>query len=233
MNFISKIKSPNFSFRKDNEKIDTIIIHYTGMKSTDAALDKLCDPKAKVSTHYLINREGFIWQLVEDNKVAWHAGVSRWLNRKNLNETSIGIELCNPGHENNYINFTDTQYLSLENLIKYLKDKYFIYPDRVLGHSDIAPLRKKDPGEKFDWERLARKNLAVWPKNIIKPKNQKKNIDYYLQAIGYDIESNFNYSLRAFKRHFIPQDNSLVVNTNTINIAYSVYEEFKKNRSLY
>ena len=84
------------------------------MKSTDAALDKLCDPKAKVSAHYLINREGFIWQLVEDNKVAWHAGVSRWLNRKNLNETSIGIELCNPGHENNYINFTDTQYLSLE-----------------------------------------------------------------------------------------------------------------------
>jgi len=233
MNIISNIKSPNFSIRKDNEVIDTIIIHYTGMNNSDKAINRLCDPNAKVSSHYFINRNGLVWQLVEDRKVAWHAGVSKWLGRKNLNETSIGIELCNPGHYNNYSNFTNKQYKSLEFLIKILKQKYFISSDRVLGHSDIAPNRKKDPGEKFNWKRLARENLAIWPKKIITPKNQKRDIEHYLQQIGYDVELNLNYIIRAFKRHFVPRDKSLLINENIVNIAYSVSEEFKKNRSLY
>jgi len=233
LNINIKIKSPNFIKRKKNEKIDTIIIHYTGMNSEDAAIKRLCNPKAKVSAHYFINRKGNIWQLVEDDKVAWHAGVSKWLNRINLNETSIGIELCNPGHENKYINFTDYQYETLESLLYILKEKYCIYSDRVLGHSDIAPLRKIDPGEKFNWQRLAKRKLAVWPRKIITPKNKKNDIEHYLSNIGYDVETDFKSGLLAFKRHFIPTDRSLMINQKVLNIAYSVNEEFTKIRSLY
>ena len=233
MNINIKIKSPNFIKRKNNEKIDTIIIHYTGMKNEDIAIQRLCDPEAKVSAHYFINRMGSVWQLVGDDKVAWHAGVSKWLNRINLNGTSIGIELCNPGHENKYINFTDFQYKTLESLLFNLKEKYCIYPDRILGHSDVAPSRKIDPGEKFDWKRLAKKKLAIWPNKIITPKNKINNIDYYLSIIGYDVKTDFNSCLLAFKRHFIPDDNSLIINQKVLNIAYSVSEEFRKIRSLY
>ncbi len=233
LNINIKIKSPNFIRRKKAEKIDTIIIHYTGMKSENAARKRLCDPKAKVSAHYFINRKGSLWQLVEDDKVAWHAGISKWLNRINLNETSIGIELCNPGHENKYVNFTDLQYKTLESLLYILKEKYRIHSDRILGHSDIAPLRKIDPGEKFDWKRLAKKKLAVWPHKIMIPKNKTRDIYYYLSSIGYDVETDFNSVLLAFKRHFIPTDNSLVIDQKVLNIAYSVSEEFIKIRSLY
>ena len=228
-----EIKSPNFTVRKNNEKIDTIIIHYTGMENYKEALSRLCDNKAKVSAHYFINREGKLWQLVEDNYVAWHAGISKWLQRVNLNETSIGIELCNPGHENKYMEFTEFQYESLEWLIKKLMDKYNIFSDRVLGHSDIAPDRKIDPGEKFDWQRLARNKLALWPNKILIPEDNNTDIDCYLTNIGYDTNINFNSRLKAFKRHFIPEDNSLIINKKVINIAYSVNEEFKKIRSLY
>ena len=128
---------------------------------------------------------------------------------------------------------TDLQYKTLESLLYILKEKYSIYPDRILGHSDISPLRKIDPGEKFDWKRLAKKKLAVWPHKIMIPKNKTRDIYYYLSSIGYDVETDLNSGLLAFKRHFIPTDNSLVIDQKVLNIAYSVSEEFIKIRSLY
>jgi len=237
MNFSisKKYKSPNFSKRKDVGLLDTIIIHYTGMQNANAALSYLCNEESKVSAHYFINEEGQIYQLVDDCNVAWHAGVSKWLKRKNLNDTSIGIELVNPGHEYGYKAFSEEQYKSLEQLITLLFNKYNIKKDRVLGHSDIAPSRKSDPGENFDWHRLSIKGLAIWPDKIfVIPDNLKSDKLLYnlLSEIGYDVKNYFKPSLVAFKRHFVPSDISEDTNESVENIAYSVSQNFSKVRSL-
>ena len=156
--------------------------------------------------------------------------------RKNLNDTSIGIELVNPGHEHGYEVFSEKQYESLEQLIKLLFSKYNIKKDWVLGHSDIAPSRKLDPGENFDWYRLARKDLSIWPDKIFSvPDNIKSDQLLYnlLFNIGYDVKSYFKPSLIAFKRRFIPNDISEETNELVVNIAYSVSKAFSKVRSLY
>jgi len=235
--FISnKYGSPNFNPRENAKLLDTIIIHYTGMKNAELALNHLCNKNSKVSAHYFINEEGNIWQLVDDCNVAWHAGVSKWLNRKNLNDTSIGIELVNPGHQYGYKVFSENQYKSLEKLIEILVIKYDIKKDRILGHSDIAPSRKLDPGEKFDWHRLAKKGLAIWPTKILRvPESMESDKLLYnlLYEIGYDVKNHFRPSLLAFKRHFIPNNIDEDANEKLINIAYSVYKDFSKVRSLY
>ena len=120
----NEYKSPNYNIRKNLDLIDTVIIHYTGMRNAKTALNYLCNKKSKVSAHYFINEEGKLWQIVEDKNIAWHAGVSKWLDRKNLNETSIGIELENPGHQHGYKEFTFDQYEILEKLINSLINKY-------------------------------------------------------------------------------------------------------------
>jgi N-acetylmuramoyl-L-alanine amidase len=229
-------KSPNFNRRENIKLLDTIIIHYTGMKNAELALNYLCNKKSKVSAHYFINEDGKIWQIVDDVNTAWHAGVSKWLNRKNLNDTSIGIELVNPGHEHGYKIFNINQYNSLEKLIAVLIKKYDIKKDRVLAHSDISPSRKLDPGEKFDWRRLAKKDLAVWPNeilNIHKGLNSDQLLYNLLFKIGYDVKNHFKPSLVAFKRHFIQNDIDEDESELVINIAYSVYKAFIKVRSLY
>ena len=151
---VDKISSPNFDKRPKGQKIKSIIIHYTGMKDFQSALKRLCDKKSKVSCHYLIGRNGQIINLVNESYRAWHAGISYWRGVKNINNCSIGIELENPGHEFGYKSFTKRQMLSLIYLCKKIKKKYNIDPDWVLGHSDIAPKRKKDPGNKFDWKTI-------------------------------------------------------------------------------
>ena len=144
--------SQNFSPKiRSKRSIKFIIIHYTGMQSEIETINRLKDVRSKVSCHYLINRKGLITQMVRDNRVAWHAGKSKWKNFKNLNENSIGIELVNKGHEFGYENFSKIQIKNLINLCKNLKKKYIIKTENILGHSDIAPLRKSDPGEKFPW----------------------------------------------------------------------------------
>ena len=159
----------NFSPKtRSKSDIKFIIIHYTGMQSEIESINRLKDIKAKVSCHYFINREGLITQMVKDNKVAWHAGKSKWKNFKNLNENSIGIELVNKGHEFGYQNFSNIQITRLINLCEKLRKKYSIKKENFLGHSDIAPLRKLDPGEKFPWEKLSKYNLGVWYKDIKK-----------------------------------------------------------------
>jgi N-acetylmuramoyl-L-alanine amidase len=238
MNFTisNEYKSPNFNKSRDMDLLDAIIIHYTGMQNSELALNYLCNKKSEVSSHYFINEEGQIFQLVDDFNIAWHAGASKWLKRKNLNATSIGIELVNPGHEHGYKVFSEKQYESLEQLIKLLFSKYNIKKDWVLGHSDIAPSRKLDPGENFDWHRLARKGLSIWPDKIFSvPDDLKSNqlLHNLLSDIGYDVKNYFKPSLIAFKRRFIPKDISEETNELVLNVAYSVSKAFSKVRSLY
>ena len=147
-------KSPNFDKRPKGTKINSIIIHYTGMKTFHEAYERLCDKNSKVSSHYLIGRDGRIINLVDEKYRAWHAGVSRWKGIDNLNNNSIGIELENPGHEFGYISFSKKQMDALILLCKEIKKRYDIKAEWVLGHSDISPGRKLDPGEKFDWKTI-------------------------------------------------------------------------------
>ena len=155
--------SPNFNPKKrPSKQIKFIIFHYTGMKSESDALKRLTDIQSEVSCHYLIKNNGEIVKIVPDLYIAWHAGKSSWKNYKSLNQNSIGIEITNPGHEYGYKNFTQKQITTLVKLSKFLIKKYKINPKNILGHSDIAVLRKKDPGEKFPWEYLAKNKIGIW-----------------------------------------------------------------------
>jgi len=155
--------SPNFNSKKRFLKqIKFIIFHYTGMKSESDALNRLTDIQSNVSSHYLIKDNGEIVRLVPDLYIAWHAGKSSWKNYKSLNQNSIGIEITNPGHEHGYKKFSQKQISSLLKLSKFLIKKYKISSKNILGHSDIAVLRKKDPGEKFPWEYLSKNKIGIW-----------------------------------------------------------------------
>ena len=155
--------SPNFDSKKRSlDKINFIIFHYTGMKNEKKAIDKLLDINSKVSCHYFIKNNGEILRMVPDPYIAWHAGVSSWKKFKSLNKNSIGIEINNPGHEFKYKKFSKKQIYSLIKLTKYIIKKYKINPKSILGHSDIAPDRKRDPGEKFPWEFLSKKKIGIW-----------------------------------------------------------------------
>ena len=156
--------SPNREARVGGRNPDMLILHYTGMESSDAALDWLTREEAKVSAHYLVDEEGRIAQIVAEEERAWHAGQSQWAGEIDLNSCSIGIEIHNPGHDFDYLDFTETQMQAVEALCLDILGRHPIPPDRVLAHSDIAPGRKRDPGEKFDWERLARAGIGLWVK---------------------------------------------------------------------
>ena len=155
--------SPNFYHKKrPSKQIKFIIFHYTGMKNESNALKRLTDIQSEVSCHYLIKNNGEIVKIVPDLYIAWHAGESSWKNYKSLNQNSIGIEITNPGHEYGYKNFTKKQITALLKLSKFLIKKYKVGPKNILGHSDIAVLRKKDPGEKFPWEYLSKNKIGIW-----------------------------------------------------------------------
>ena len=213
--------SSNFSLPRRRVKlIKFIIIHYTGMKNESKAIERLCNFKSKVSSHYFIKNNGKVINLVPDLYEAWHAGKSYWKNYKSLNKYSIGIEINNPGHSYKYKHFSLKQILSLKKLLKYLIKEYKIKPNNVLGHSDIAPNRKKDPGEKFPWQKLSRDKLCIWhdldENKIIKFRKVKislledkiflKNlykIGYHnFQKIKFDKKKVF--LVKAFQRKFRP-----------------------------
>ncbi|WP_440634629.1 N-acetylmuramoyl-L-alanine amidase [Candidatus Pelagibacter sp. HIMB1746] len=164
--------SPNFNpKRRKKSEIKFIVLHYTGMKSEKKAIDKLLDQNSKVSCHYLIKNNGDIIKMVPEKYQAWHAGISSWKKYKSLNKNSIGIEITNPGHESKYIKFSKKQIYSLIQLTKNLIKKFKINSKFILGHSDIAPDRKLDPGEKFPWEFLSKNKIGIWhdfSKNKIK-----------------------------------------------------------------
>tara|TARA_Y100000816_G_C26049334_1_gene550048 strand:- start:189 stop:896 length:708 start_codon:yes stop_codon:yes gene_type:complete len=197
--------SPNFSKKTRPKKdIKFVIIHYTGMQSEIETLKRLKNKRSKVSSHYFLSRSGAIIQLVKDNKVAWHAGKSKWKNIVNLNKFSIGIELQNKGHRFGYENFPNSQIQSLIKLCKFLKKKYHIKTENFLGHSDISPQRKIDPGEKFPWRMLSNYKLGVWYKEkyffLKKSENKDKSFFKNLYKIGYRY---FNISKRAKKDRLV------------------------------
>lgn len=184
--------SPNSGPRPDGIAIDTLVLHYTGMRSADEARIRLCDPTAQVSAHYMIEEDGTVWRLVDEGARAWHAGLSWWKGAANLNDRSIGIELVNPGHEFGYRDFPPAQMMALARLGRALLARHPIPQNRVLGHSDIAPLRKQDPGERFDWRGLAAEGLGLWPNpDLPVPPNPAQGnaaVLRLLAAIGYDVE---------------------------------------------
>jgi len=211
--------SPNFSLpKRSKKKIKFLIIHYTGMKSESLAVKKLCDPKAKVSSHYFIKKNGNILQLVPDLYEAWHAGKSSWKKYNSLNKTSIGIEIQNSGHDYSYENFSSKQIDSLKKLLKNLVKNYKIDQKNILGHSDIAPNRKKDPGEKFPWKILSKIKLVKWHKlnekkirklRLIKLTDSEENkFLKNLLKLGYNKIKGLNSAsekkviFRAFQRRF-------------------------------
>ena len=211
--------SPNFDQRKRKvNDIKFIIFHYTGMKNESDATKRLVDSKSKVSSHYLIRNDGKILVLVPDLYIAWHAGVSSWKKYKFLNKNSIGIEISNPGHNFYYKKFSSKQVDSIIVLSKFLIKKYNIKSENILGHSDIAPDRKKDPGEKFPWQYLYKKKIGFWhdldQKLLLKKRFQKtSNIEKKifirnLRKIGYSINLNINQIkffkmiTKAFQRRF-------------------------------
>tara|TARA_Y100000992_G_C21158393_1_gene439775 strand:+ start:26 stop:772 length:747 start_codon:yes stop_codon:yes gene_type:complete len=165
--------SPNFNLKKrDNRQIKFLVFHYTGMKLEVDAIKRLTEIQSEVSSHYFIKNNGEIVLMVPEPYIAWHAGVSFWKGYKSLNKYSIGIEISNPGHSHNYKNFSTKQIKSIVKLSKYLIKKYNIKPTSILGHSDIAPNRKKDPGEKFPWKYLSKKKIGFW--HDLNFKNLKK-----------------------------------------------------------
>jgi N-acetylmuramoyl-L-alanine amidase len=231
--FIKTLYSPNFSSKKRaNLSIKVIVIHYTGMQSKIVSINRLLNKKAKVSCHYLIDRKGKILQMVDENKVAWHAGKSKWKNFKNLNDNSIGIELVNKGHEFGYEKFTSIQIKKLIKLCSLLKRKYKIKNSNILGHSDIAPLRKKDPGEKFPWEKLNKMKLGIWHKPFhykIKELDKKKIQKLFfknLHKIGYRYfdkkkrASKDSIIVKAFQSKFLPTKVNGKVDLKTYIISH-------------
>ena len=229
---IRKYYSPNFdNSKRTKNKIKFIIIHYTGMKSENDAIKRLTEIQSEVSTHYFIKYNGQILQLVPDLYVAWHAGKSMWGKNKLLNKSSIGIEISNPGHMFGYPKFKTKQIKSLVNLLKKLKIKYKINPKNILGHSDIAPDRKKDPGEYFPWEMLYKKKLSIWhkleKKNVLKMRNilcDKKGIDKFLKnliKIGYPKCKRLQL-IKAFQMRFRPELVNGKIDKECLEISKSI-----------
>jgi len=242
---IKKYYSPNFDRKKrSNKTIKLIVIHYTGMQSERDSLKRLCNPNSKVSSHFLINRKGKIYRLVQDNQIAWHAGKSYWKKYKNINQNSIGIELVNKGHRLGYENFKRRQIDSLIKICRILIKKYKINEKNIVGHSDIAPLRKIDPGEKFPWEKLARKNIGIWHSKKMKLLKKFRNIKVFakkekkvfiqdLANIGYNFKAKNKNSLlkiiKAFQRHFRKELINGIIDKECLIIAQNLLKKRKNS----
>ena len=226
--------SLNFDLKKRSiSRVKYLIFHYTGMRSENNAIKRLTNKSSKVSCHYFIKRSGEIIKMVPDLYIAWHAGISSWKKNKSLNSNSIGIEISNPGHAHGYSNFSPSQIKSIISLSKKLKKKYKIKKENILGHSDIAPLRKKDPGEKFPWKLLYKNKICVWhnlnEKNCKKLRNIKLNDTkkFYklLFKFGYKSTNKLYEKIKIYKnfqRRFRPQIISSTVDQETYSILKSL-----------
>ena len=242
---IKHIYSPNFYVKKRLKRsIKIIVIHYTGMQSERESIKRLCNPRYKVSSHFLINQNGNVYKLVNDNRIAWHAGKSCWGKYKNLNNNSIGIELVNKGHKFGYTNFTKSQLSSLIKICKSLIKKYKIKKRNIVGHSDIAPLRKIDPGEKFPWKNLAKKNIGIWHNcqlNLLKKSRKSKlftskdktQFIKNLNSIGYCFsikkKSLLLKTVKAFQRHYRTQLINGLIDQECLIIAKNLSKKTIKN----
>ena len=202
--------SPNHDARP--AAIDMLVLHYTGMKTAEEALARLCDRSAKVSAHYTVDRDGCVYRHLPEERRAWHAGASFWAGRTAVNACSIGIELVNPGHEFGYVPFTDDQIASLIELAQGIVARHAIPPARVLAHSDVAPARKSDPGELFPWQCLAEHGIGLWP--VARSSQSERRVTgeaafaANLARFGYgvppDVDVPLEAVIAAFQRHFRP-----------------------------
>jgi len=210
--------SPNHGSRGEAPNIraiDMLVLHYTGMQSASEAIDRLCDPEAKVSAHYVVEEDGTLWRLVPEERRAFHAGVSCWQGEQNLNHCSIGIEIVNPGHEWGYRAFPEAQMAAVEELCRDILSRWRIPAYRIVGHSDIAPDRKSDPGELFDWRRLARARIGLWPEpGAEQARRRGRGVGVVERAgaladlarIGYCVSAaTERVAVAAFQRRFRPQ----------------------------
>jgi N-acetylmuramoyl-L-alanine amidase len=213
--------SPNIGARMNGLKPTILVMHYTGMQSAARAIDWLARPESRVSCHYVVDEDGRITQMVAERARAWHAGVSYWQGETDINSASIGIEIQNPGHEDGYIDFARAQMRGVRDLARDIMARNHIAPERVLAHSDIAPARKIDPGEKFDWRWLAKSGIGHWvPPEPFEANDKGIDIGPHtaesmamqslLAQYGYDtsacrsIDKMLQTNVRAFQRHFRP-----------------------------
>ena len=213
--------SPNWDGRPaDAGPVDTLVLHYTGMVSAEAALDRLTDAGARVSAHWCIGEDGTLWRLVPEEHRAWHAGVSEWRGRPSVNDVSIGIELVNPGHEHGYRPFPPAQMDALLDLARAIVARHRIDPRNVVAHADVAPMRRQDPGELFDWARLAEAGIGLWPESAGEPVGEGQTLrqgdrgaavsrqQERLRSVGYGLAADGEFGattaavVRAFQRHF-------------------------------
>jgi N-acetylmuramoyl-L-alanine amidase len=224
--------SPNFDERTGLARPDMIVLHYTGMQWSHDALHRLCDPKARVSAHYMVIENGSIVQLVPESKRAWHAGISSWSGDPDVNSRSIGIEVCNPGHEFGYPDFPARQIAAVIALCRGILTRNIIRPENVVAHSDVAPSRKQDPGEKFPWKRLSLSGIGLWvepapitDRTALKPGDTGERVSDLQKALGdygYGLERTGDYDtttidvVTAFQRHFRPAKIDGIADVSTL-----------------
>jgi N-acetylmuramoyl-L-alanine amidase len=214
--------SPNHSERKGSGSPDMIVLHYTGMPNDQDAISHLCNPASEVSAHYLVMQDGHVIQLVAEARRAWHAGTSSWAGESDINSRSIGIEIANPGHDHGYPDFPKRQVAAVTALCRSISTRHQIPADRVLAHSDVAPTRKRDPGEKFPWKALADSGIGLWVQPALVEQTGPvftlgdtnptiEETQALLANYGYDVtttrylDSATRDAVAAFQRHFRPQ----------------------------
>jgi N-acetylmuramoyl-L-alanine amidase len=228
------VPSPSFDARTEDEPVDILLLHYTGMVSADEAVARLCDPASKVSCHYLVHEDGRIVQMVPEEHRAWHAGLAVWEGEPDINARSIGIEIANPGHEHGYRDFPESQIAAVIRLGLDICERHAIPRQRVLAHSDVAPRRKEDPGEKFPWDRLGAEKLGHWQKpapltttgedsffegDSGEPVEEIQSL-FSIYGYGIEITGTFDAQTKAvvtaFQRHFRPEKVDGVVDPSTV-----------------
>jgi len=246
---IKDLPSPNFGPRRAVDgatRVRHVVIHYTGMKSWADAKQRLCDLKAEVSAHYAIDEDGSVYRLVAEEMRAWHAGKAFWRGVRDINSTSIGIELVNPGHENGYRAFPEAQIAALTELVRDIMQRHELSPADILGHSDVAPGRKEDPGELFPWQRLAQDGIGLWPEEtmVLAGNPDLEGAFRRLSEIGYAVplrdelgmdllapETATTDVLTAFQRRYRPANVTGVLDNETATILAAVDVAFAKARS--
>ena len=219
--------SPNFDARPAGRPIDMVVIHYTGMRSAKAAVARLCDPEAGVSAHYVIDEDGSVIRLVGEAKRAWHAGQAWWRGEADINARSIGVELVNPGHEFGYRAFPEAQMSALEGLAHAILGRHPIAARNVVGHADVAPRRKRDPGELFDWQRLAAAGVGLWPVAAAPATADPEALRAMLAAVGYETKD-LTATLTAFQRRFRPVCVDGVADAETAELVAAVVTLYRQ-----
>ncbi len=239
--------SPNFDERAGGVRPDLLLLHYTNMATAQQAIERLCDPKSKVSSHYLIAEDGSITQMVDEEKRAWHAGKSFWAGCEDINSCSIGIEIANVGPDQGYPAFPNIQMLAVETLCHDIFSRHNIAPERVLAHSDVSPDRKQDPGEKFNWQRLYNAGIGLWVKpepvdegEVLKPGDTNKhilNLQSALSTYGYKVtitgtfDAQTEYVVTAFQRHFRPQRVDGIADFSTLQTLYDLLQALEESKA--